>query len=187
MESTAKSALLTVEEYLAGEPASEVRHEYLGGTVYAMAGASLKHNSISLNLATSLRSHLRGTPCGTFIADVKVRLNVATNDIFYYPDVMVACDARDTDEFFKRFPKVLIEVMSESTERIDRREKFLSYTQIETLEEYVLVAQDRMEVTLFRRANGWKPEVLNKPEQSLVLASLEFSLPLSGVYEGVKV
>ena len=187
MEATAKSALLTVEEYLAGEPASEVRHEYLGGTVYAMAGASVDHNKISLNLALGLTSHLRGKRCEAFMADVKVRLNLASDDIFYYPDVMVACDPRDTDKFFKRFPKVLIEVMSESTERIDRREKRWSYQQIETLEEYVLVAQDRMEVTLFRRANGWKPEVLNKPDQSLVLASLEFSLPLSGVYEGVKV
>ena len=77
--------------------------------------------------------------------------------------------------------------MSESTERIDRREKRWSYQQIETLEEYVLVAQNRMEVTLFRRANQWRPEVLTKPDQTLALASLEFSLPLSGVYEGVKV
>ncbi len=187
MEAIAKPVSLTVDEYLAGEPRSEVRHEYMGGVVYAMAGASLKHNSISLNLAISLRSHLRGKPCGTFIADVKVRLNVATNDIFYYPDVMVACDARDTDEFFKRFPKVLIEVMSETTERVDRREKFLSYTQIETLEEYVLVAQDLMEVTVFRRANQWRPEIFTKPDQTLALPSLEFNVLLSGVYEGVKV
>ena len=101
MEATAKSALLTVEEYLAGEPASEVRHEYLGGTVYAMAGASVDHNKISLNLALGLTSHLRGKRCEAFMADVKVRLNLASDDIFYYPDVMVACDPRDTDKFFK--------------------------------------------------------------------------------------
>jgi len=187
MEAIAKSTSLTVEDYLAGEPASEVRYEYLGGTVYAMAGASVEHNLISGNVFAALRSHLRGSPCGVFVADVKVRLHLANDDIFYYPDVMVACDPRDTDRFFKRFPKVLIEVMSESTERIDRREKRWSYQQIETLEEYVLVAQDRMEVTVFRRANQWKPEIFNKPDQSLALASLDFSLPLSGVYEGVKV
>jgi len=187
MEAIAKSALLSVEEYLAGEPASEVRHEYLGGTVYAMAGASVDHNKISLNLALHLTNHLRGKRCETFMADVKVRLNLANDDIFYYPDVMVACDSRDTDKFFKRFPKVLIEVMSDSTERIDRREKRWSYQHIETLEEYVLVAQDRMEVTVLRRANQWKPEVFSKPDQSLALPSLEFSLPLSGAYEGVKV
>lgn len=187
MAAIAKPVSLTVEEYLAGEPRSEVRHEYLGGAVYAMAGASIAHNKISLNLAISLTGHLRGKRCDAFMADVKVRLDVATNDIFYYPDVMVACDARDTDPFFKRFPKVLIEVMSDTTERIDRREKFLSYTQIETLEEYVLVAQDRMEVTVFRRANQWRPEVFANPDQTFALPSLEFTMPVSGVYEGVKV
>ena len=188
MDAIAKSDSLSVEDYLARELASEVRHEYLGGVVYAMAGASIEHNIISGNIYSSLRSHLRGKPCDTFMANVKLRLGLfANDDVFYYPDVMVACDPRDTDKFFKRFPKVLIEVMSESTERIDRREKRWSYQQIETLEEYVLVAQDRMEVTLFRRANQWRPEVLTKPDQTLALASLEFSLPLSGVYEGVKV
>jgi Uma2 family endonuclease len=179
---------MTIEEYLAGEPAGEVRHEYLGGVVYAMARASIEHNIISGNIYSSLRSHLGGKPCGAFMADVKLRLSLFDDDdVFYYPDVMVACDPRDTDKFYKRFPKVLIEVMSESTERIDRREKRWSYQQIETLEEYVLVAQDRMEVTVFRRANQWRAEVLSKPDQALALASLEFSLPLSGVYEGVKV
>lgn len=187
MEATAGSASLSVEEYLAGEPRSEVRHEYLGGIVYAMAGASVEHNAISLNLASALRGHLRGGPCQTFMADVKVRLHLANDDIFYYPDVMVACDPRDTDRFFKRFPKAIIEVMSESTERIDRREKRWSYQQIETLEEYVLVAQDKVEVTLFRRANQWRPEVLTKADQQLQLTSLDFTLPLSGIYEGVKV
>jgi Uma2 family endonuclease len=187
MEAIAGSASLSVEEYLAGEPRSEVRHEYLGGIVYAMAGASVSHNLISGNLFAALRTHLRGSPCGVFIADVKVRLHLANDDIFYYPDVMVACDARDNDEFFKRYPKVLIEVMSESTERIDRREKRWSYQQIETLEEYVLVAQDRMEVTLYRRANQWRPELLTQADQQLQLPSLDFVLPLNAIYEGVKV
>jgi Uma2 family endonuclease len=187
MEAAEKPASLTVEEYLAGEQRSEVRHEYLGGVVYAMAGGSAEHNTISLNLAAAIRSHLRGKPCGTFMADVKLRLEFANDDVFYYPDVMVTCDSRDTDRFFKRLPKVLIEVMSDSTERIDRREKRWGYQQIETLEEYVLVAQDRMEVTVFRRTNQWRPELLTKPDQSLQLGSLDFALPLSAVYEGVKV
>ena len=186
MEAAAKQVSLTVEEYLAGEQRGEVRHEYLGGVVYAMAGASIDHNIISGNIYSSLHSHLRGKPCGAFMADVKVRFEFANDDVFYYPDVMVACDPRDTDKFFKRFPKVLIEVMSDSTERIDRREKRWSYQQIETLEEYVLVAQDRMEVTVFRRTNQWRPEVLTKSDQRFQLASLEFGLSLSGIYEGVK-
>src|SRR6266436_4707586 len=117
----------------------------------------------------------------------KLRLRVANEEIFYYPDVMVACDPRDTDRYFKRYPKVLVEVLSESTEPIDRREKFLSYRQIETLEEYVLVAQDKMEVTVFRRESHWQPGVLRQPDQLLRMASLDFTLPLTAVYEGVKV
>ena len=100
---------------------------------------------------------------------------------------MVACDSRDTDRFFKRHPKVLIEVLSEATERTDRREKFLSYTQIETLEEYVLVAQDKMELTLFRRRNAWQPEMLHQAQHQLRLNSIDFALPLGVIYEGVKV
>jgi Uma2 family endonuclease len=185
METVENRAHLSVEDYLEGERRSEIRHEYLGGAVYAMAGTSREHNLISLNIASALRSHLRGRPCQVFVADLKVRLQVASDEIFYYPDVMVTCDPRDTERYFNRFPKVLIEVLSPETERTDRREKFLSYTQIETLEEYVLVAQDKMEVTVFRRANQWRPEVVKTPDEALRLASVDFALPLSAVYEDV--
>jgi len=134
----------------------------------------------------ALRSHLHSKPCRVFIADMRLRLQIASDELFYYPDVMVTCDPRDTDRFFKRYPKVLIEVLSEATETTDRREKFLSYKQIETLEEYVLVAQDKLEVTVHRRANKWQPEVLRQAEQKLQLASLDFHLPLAAVYEGIK-
>ena len=94
-----------VEDYLAGELTSGVRHEYVGGQLYAMAGASSEHNIISLNVAFALRSHLRGKPCQVFVADVKVKVLIADEEIFYYPDVMVTCDPRDTDRYFKRFPE----------------------------------------------------------------------------------
>jgi Uma2 family endonuclease len=187
MDAAKKPVSLSVEEYLEGEQRSEVRHEYVAGALYAMAGASVEHNTISLNLASALRGHLRGMTCRVFMADVLVRFQTANHDIFYYPDVMVVCDPRDTDRFFKRFPKVLIEALSETTERADRREKFLSYTQIETLTEYVLVAQGKMEVVVFRQSDHWKPELLNAPEQRLTLPSLEFTLALSEVYEDVTV
>lgn len=187
MQAAPSRTFLSVEEYIAGEQRSDVRHEYIGGEVYAMAGGSVNHNVICGNFFAALRSHLRGGPCQVFMADVKVRHEIARDDVFYYPDVMVACDPRDTDPFFKRFPKVLVEVLSENTERVDRREKFLTYIRIETLEEYVLAAQDRREVTLFRRADGWEPEVIKLPEQSLRLPSLDFTLALPAIYEGVKV
>ena len=99
---------------------------------------------------------------------------------------MVACSSHDLDPYFKRFPQVLIEVLSPQTEQTDRREKFLSYRQIESLQEYVLVAQDKMEVTVFRRANKWQPEIFSRAVEHLRLPSLEFTLPLAAVYEGVK-
>jgi len=111
-----------------------------------------------------------------------VRLRIANEDIFYYPDMVVTCDLRDTDEYYVNYPKVLIEVLSPDTERIDRREKFSSYTQIESLVEYILVAQDQMEVTVFRRANNWRPEVANQPQQQLRVESLGFAVPLSAIY-----
>jgi len=186
MNTALQADRVSVEEYIEGEEHSQIRHEYIGGMVYAMAGGSSTHNLISGNFFAALHSHVRGGPCQVFMADVKTRLLIANEDIFYYPDVMVACDARDTDAYFKRFPKVLIEVLSDSTERTDRREKFGSYIQIETLEEYVLVAQDKMEVTIFRRANQWKGEVLRLPEQEAGLTSLGFKILLRDVYEGIK-
>lgn len=186
MQAVQKAESFSVEEYIEGELVSLDRHEYIGGVVYAMAGESRNHNDISLNLATALKTKLRGKPCKVNMENVKVRLEISDEDVFYYPDVMVACDPRDTDPYFSRFPQVLIEVLSPTTEQTDRREKFLSYIQIETLQEYVLVAEDRIEVTVFRRANKWQPEVMRQADESLHLNSLSFSLPLSGIYEGVK-
>jgi len=120
------------------------------------------------------------------MSDVKLRAQASGENIFYYPDLMVVCDSRDSDRFFKRFPKVLIDVLSETTERTDRGEKFLTYTQLDSLEEYALVGQDRMEITVFRRANGWKAELIARPEDVLHLGSLEFSLAMTAVYGGVE-
>jgi len=176
-------APVSVEDYLAGELKSEIRHEYLGGLVYGTAGTSREHNIICQNLLIALRSHLRGRPCQVFMESVKLRLRMAEEDVFYYPDLIVTCDARDTERYFTRFPKVIVEVLSPETERIDRREKFSSYTQIESLEEYVLVAQDQTEATVFRRAGNWHPEPVNRPEQQLRIESLAFALSLATIYD----
>ena len=186
METAEAIERVSVEDYLAGELRSEVRHEYLGGTVYAMAGTSEEHNTIGMNLATALHSHVGDGPCRVFMVDMKVRLHIARDDVFYYPDIMVTCDPRDTDRYAKRFPTVLIEVLSPETERTDRREKFFSYTSIETLEDYVLVAQARREVTMFRRSTQWNPEVLAQADQNLELPSLQFTMALSAIYRRVK-
>lgn len=182
-----KIVYLTEEEYLEGERHSEIRHELVGWQAWAMAGASEEHNLISFNLAAAIRAHLKGKPCRTFIHDMKVRVNWQGAPTFFYPDVMVTCDPRDIDRYFKQYPKVVIEVLSPETERFDRREKLMVYASLETTQEYVLVAQDKAEITVHRRSNNWQPEVLTGAANSLELRSLEFSLPLSAIYEGVKV
>lgn len=184
MTSVARRPLIPVAEYLAGEESAEVRHEYLAGEIYAMTGASARHNLICLNLASELRSHLRGGPCQVFMADLKLHLRVNADDYFYYPDLMVACRSDDSASHYREHPRVIAEVLSESTERIDRREKFFAYQRIAALEEYVLVAQDRAELTIYRRAAGWASTTLGA-EDTLALASLDFRLPVAAVYAGV--
>lgn len=175
---------LSIEDYLEGEKLSPVRHEYVGGEVYAMAGSSEEHNLICLNIASALRQHLRGKSCKVFIHDIKVRIWL-NHDLFYYPDVMVSCDPQDNNRYFKHKPKVIVEVLSEGTRRVDEQEKLLAYLRIDSLEEYVLVEQSAMQVTVFRRSNNWERETLAGPETVLHLASLDFSIPLLEVYEGI--
>ncbi|TVP77983.1 MAG: Uma2 family endonuclease [Puniceicoccaceae bacterium] len=176
---------ISVEEYIEGEQFSEVRHEYIGGQVYAMSGGSEAHNLLAGNLYAALREHFRGRPCKVFMADMKLRLNIAEDDIFYYPDVLVSCDPTDDAKYYKSKPVALVEVLSPSTERLDRREKFLSYQRLPSLEEYVLVDQEQMHVTLFRKVNDWKPEHFTEGSDRLILASLTFGLSLSAIYEDV--
>lgn len=185
MQTAAKTDFISVEDYLAEEIKSPVRHEYLGGQLYAMAGETREHNRIIGNLYFQTRSHLKGSVCQLFTSDVRVNLNLRTDDYFYYPDLVVTCDKRDTHPRFVRFPKLIIEVLSECTERTDKQEKFFAYTQIDTLEEYVLVAQATREVTVFRRANQWKAEVYAGAKAVAPLKSLKLKLPLKDIYEGV--
>lgn len=185
MSAALKIESLSVVDYLEGEQESEVRHEYIGGAAYAMAGSSENHNLLAVSLVSNLRAALRGRPCRAFISDMKVHIMTPDGEVFYYPDVLVTCDPRDTDPYFKKFPKLIVEVISESTQRLDRGEKFWNYTQIESLEEYVLVSQSLHEVIIFRRSNQWKPEQFHRLDEVIQIPSLNFSLPLRELYEGV--
>jgi Uma2 family endonuclease len=185
MQVAVQNDYVSVEEYLAAEEASVVRHEYLGGLVYAMAGETRDHNQIAQNLLFHLRQHLKGGPCKLYMSDIRVNFDLRNDEYYYYPDIVVTCDKRDTDKRFIRHPRLIIEVMSPSTERVDKREKFFAYTTMESLEEYALVAQSAREVTLFRRANNWRAEKVSGADAQVTLASLGLSLPLASVYEGV--
>lgn len=185
MQTAATSEFVSVADYLTAEETSDVRHEYLGGLVYAMAGETTTHNQIVGNLYLALRGHLKGKPCRVFVSDIRVNFDVRNDEYFYYPDIVVTCDKRDNHPRLIRYPKTIIEVLSESTERIDRREKFFAYTSVPSLEEYVLVAQSSKEVTVFRRSNRWKAERFSGANSKIAIVSLKFSLPLEAAYEGV--
>jgi Uma2 family endonuclease len=179
------SGWITPEEYLEGERASEIRHEYVDGRVYAMAGASDDHNRIVLNLARELSLALRGKPCEPFATDMKVKIpSLSVTDVFYYPDVLVACDPTDNAKYYRERPTVIFEVLSPETERTDRREKVIAYEKIPSLELYLLVEQDCMRVTALHRAeSGWRKEVLEGPATVLKLDSLGLEIPLARLYE----
>ncbi len=115
-------ACCTTAEYLDMEAESSVKHEYLAGEVYAMPGASERHNRIALNVAYRFRTAARGGPCGVYISDMKLRIQ--TQSSFYYPDVMLTCQADDDPPLYKTAPCIVVEVLSPSTAAIDRREKW---------------------------------------------------------------
>ena len=173
------------EDYLAAEADSPSKHEYRDGEVYAMAGGTDAHNLITGNLYALLRAHLRGGPCRTYFADVKARIE--TCNCYYYPDVMVTCDPRDAEtSTYKRFPKLIVEVLSTGTEAFDRGDKFSDYRHLDSLQEYVLVSQTRPQVEVFRR----NPEglwVLHPygDGDTLALASVGWSETIAALYEAV--
>ncbi len=184
MSSPAPTRLITVEDYLAGEAVSPIRHEYVAGEVFAMAGATEEHATIALNLAALLRAHVRGGPCRVYIADMKLR--VATANAFFYPDVFVTCDPADAAEpLTKHHPRVICEVLSESTEAYDRGGKFAAYRGLESLSEYLLIDSRRRTVEVFRRQpDGWLLAPV-PPDGRLGLASIGFDCALDALYEDV--
>jgi len=174
---------LTVAEYLELERTTTVRHEYVGGYVYAMAGASDRHNLIAGTLYASLLPIAGRRGCQAFISDVKLMVD---SGLFYYPDVMVCCDAADNDPYIRRKPVLVIEVTSPGTERIDRHEKLLAYKSINSLIEYVLVAQDEFKVEVHRRTvDGWEYQCLMDSVDELKLESVGLGVTVREIYINV--
>jgi len=178
--------LISVEDYLEGERHSEIRHEYVGGYVYAMAGASDDHNRIAGNIFSALHECLRGKRCEPFMADMK--LKIPGGQAFYYPDVMVACDPADNAKYFRERPTVVFEVLSSETERSDQREKWYAYALVPALKVYVLVSQEKGEVTVLRRGRPgpWIAEVVKGRDSILKLPEIQVEIPLARIYERTK-
>ncbi|WMP16822.1 Uma2 family endonuclease [Thiothrix lacustris] len=179
------TAHITEQAYLEGEKIAEVRHEYVDGVVYAMAGTSLRHNDIAINITSLLRPLTRGTPCKVNASDVKVRAQ--RSKAYYYPDVIVGCQRDSTDSHFLEKPCLIVEVTSKSTEWKDFTEKLIAYQRLASLQVYLIVAQDQPQVTLFYRdAEGaWDVTRFDDLEQTLTLPCPECTLSLADIYEGV--
>jgi Uma2 family endonuclease len=179
----------TVEEYLELEQSSDIRHEYFAGEVFAMAGGSKEHNIISGNVYSRLRSQLRGSSCNVFMSDMKVKINLGNDNktIFYYPDVIVSCDTEDQDRYFLNYPCLIIEVLSPSTETIDRREKLVNYRSLASLKEYVLISQNEIKVEVYRQdeKGNWTIQTLINRDDKLHLDSVGLILEMAEIYEDI--
>ena len=186
MSTQLKPLNLTVSEYLQLELESEVRHEYIAGEVYAMVGASKNHNLILGNIYVKLRQHLRGSGCQVFSSDMKVKIEDL--DIFYYPDISVTCDSKEQEKYFLKYPCLLVEVLSAATKRVDKHEKLVNYLEIKSLQEYVIVSQDRVKVEIYRKdENGnWNVTVLGETDV-LSLESVGLKMSMAEIYEDVDV
>ena len=175
---------LTPEEYLQFEEKSPIKHEYIDGQIYAMAGTTDTHNIVAGNIYTIVRNHLRGSDCRVYFADVKVRLEKRNH--FYYPDIIVTCDNRDRETAtYKSFPKLIIEVLSDSTEAFDRGDKFNDYQTLESLEEYVLVNSKHQRVETFRRGEQGLWILQTYQQESFSLQSINLTASLRDLYEDI--
>jgi len=175
---------ISPEDYLCGERVSQEKHEYLAGVIYAMAGTSIGHDRIAGNIYRSLGNQLEGRACESFSSDVKVRIQRDAASFFYYPDVTVDCSGSANGSLFAEAPRVIFEVLSPATERIDRGEKLRNYQSIPTLEAYVLVDQYHVAVTVYRRtAEGWVMEFLTEKTNTVEFPGIECRLPLATIYE----
>jgi Uma2 family endonuclease len=182
-QSEEEPLFMTWEEYLAFEEHSPLRHEYVNGTIYAMSGASLAHNQIAQGLVEAFRSYLRGGPCRPFFLDAKLEIRAGRDKIMYYPDAMVSCRPEDRTDKVVRNPKLVVEILSKSTQHIDRREKAMTYQRVEAIEEYVLIAQNQPRVIVHRRAEEWRPVLYSAMEAQVELRSIGLRIPMAQIYE----
>jgi Uma2 family endonuclease len=180
--------LLSVEEYLQLEY-DGFRYEYIAGETFVMNSPNLRHRVIVANVLANLHMQMRGGPCKVLSSNVSVRLRVDESEIFYLPDVTIACGPFSQDSLNLEYltdPTVVIEVSSPATEATDRREKALNYRHLPSLEEYVLIAQRPLSVTVYRRAEHWMPTVLTQLDAVVEFHAVEAHMTLAEIYEGAR-
>jgi len=171
---------ISVDEYLQRELDSEIKHEFIDGDIYVMAGASKNHESIAANVLAEIRQHLKNTPCRPFGSDVKIK--VGTH--FFYPDMMVVCEDKTKNEYYTESPHLIVEVLSKSTRRKDETTKRFAYQTLASLQEYVLIEQDIVDVEICRRSEGWVPYHYFLGDEA-EFKSLELKLAVEEIYRWV--
>ena len=187
MSSLAAQTIYTPEEYLALERKATLKNEYINGEILAMSGASNAHNLITLDIGTELNIQLRGRECLVYTNDMRVRTSPMGS--YFYPDVVVFCgDPQFEDNVFDTLlnPILVVEVLSPSTEAYDRGEKFMPYQELASLQEYILVSQDKVRVEHYRLLKTqWVQTEFRAPEDVLPLVSIGCELPLQDIYRRV--
>jgi Uma2 family endonuclease len=187
MSAALKWNLVSVQDYLANELASPTKHEYVGGVVYAMAGARIQHNRIATNIVLAIGPRLEGKSCEVFNSDQKIRIKMKNHVRFYYPEVSVICRSNPDDEQFQDEPATVFEVLSRSTRRADLGEKKDGYLAVPSLKHYVLVEQDVPVVVVFRRkGRKFVREVYEGLDAVVPLPEIGVDLPLAEIYKRVE-
>lgn len=184
------SSLLGIEDYLGGEERAAVKHEYLGGAVHAMAGASNRHNMIASNFLGALITRFRGKSCQPLNSDTKVRITFPDHTRFYYPDAMVVCHRNPDGDHFQDQPVIIVEVLSDSTRRTDLIEKRDAYLTVDSLQVLLFVEPDEARVLLYRRGlpqGGFAAEEYVGLEAVIPLPEQGMEIPLAELYERVGV
>lgn len=176
---------MTVEEYLKFEESSPTRHEYVNGYVHAMCGGSMAHNRVVMRIQMALAKRLEGGPCVDFALDLKLMVDTVSDQHVLYPDIMVSCNREGWREQWLTNPRFIVEVLSPSTQHIDRREKATTYKGLPSVEEYVIAAQSSWHLTIFRRTESWVPEIISGPEGVAEFRSLGIAVPLAEIYRGI--
>ena len=176
---------MSLGDFLDWEGTQDARHEFWRGEVFAMVGARRVHGLVTGNVFAALKLHLKGSPCRAFVEGMKVQVG---NDALFYPDVFVTCDAQDlTTEMIFRQPKLVVEVLSDSTQAYDRGLKFAAYRRLDSLQEYVLIDPDNRRVEIFCRNERGNFELVDQTGASeLVLDSVGLRLAMAEVFDGVE-
>ena len=181
-----KQEPFSLDEYFDMEAKSSILHEYVAGEIYDMAEPSQAHDLIAMNLAAPVHTHVQDRPCRVCLGRRQLQFKIDKDDFVYRPDVWMACgDVRTAKGEYVDAPCLVIEVLSPSTARYDRREKVASYGRIPSVAEYVVVAQKPTQVMIYRRAEQWEPQILESFDDVLELRSIGLSIPVTRIYKGV--